>query len=143
MTNVFNVFTVMQIFNLINCRVINDEINVFSGVFNNYMFIIVFIGIAAGQFVIVQFGSHAMKVSKYGLAGEHWAIAIGCGVSTWLASILFKFVPDTWCPQLGKKEMDPLKDQEHNVLNLRKNRTSSYQLRQANIQNKEGSGVKA
>jgi Ca2+-transporting ATPase len=83
---------------LINCRVINDELNVFKGIHTNYMFAIVFIGISAGQFVIVQFGSYALKVSKYGVAGEHWAIAIGCGLSTWIVSIFFKFVPDTWCP---------------------------------------------
>jgi len=48
MTNVFNVFTVMQIFNLINCRVINDELNAFKGIFSNYMFFIVLIGISGG-----------------------------------------------------------------------------------------------
>lgn len=53
MTNVFNVFTVMQIFNLINCRVINDEKNVFKGIQTNWMFAIVFIGISGGQAIIV------------------------------------------------------------------------------------------
>lgn len=48
MTNVFNVFTVMQIFNLVNCRVINDELNAFKGFFKNYMFVLVLIGIAGG-----------------------------------------------------------------------------------------------
>jgi magnesium-transporting ATPase (P-type) len=140
MTNVFNVFTVMQIFNLINCRVINDELNVFKGLFTNWMFIMVWIGIAGGQVIIVQLGSYALKVSKYGLAGEHWAIAIGCGLSTWVVSIFFKMVPDTWCPQFGSKQKDPLEDPEHSVLSLRKNRTSSFQNRQANlIHNKEGS----
>lgn len=140
MTNVFNVFTVMQIFNLINCRVINDELNVFKGLFTNWMFIGVWIGIAGGQIIIVQLGSYALKVSKYGLAGEHWAIAIGCGLSTWIVSPIFKMIPDTWCPQFGQKEKDPLEDPEHSVLSLRKNRTSSFQNRQANlIQNKEGS----
>jgi hypothetical protein len=67
-----------------------------------------------------------MKVSKYGLAGEHWAIAIGCGASTWIAGTVIKCIPDTWCPQLGKKEKDPLKDPSHSVLSLRKNRTSSF-----------------
>jgi Ca2+ transporting ATPase len=143
MTNVFNVFTVMQIFNLLNCRVINDEMNAFAGFFKNYMITVVLIGISAGQVIIVEFGSKAMKVSKYGLAGEHWAIAIGCGFSTFIASVCFKFIPDTWCPQLGKKEKDPMVDQEHNVLSLRKNRTNSYQLRQgSSIKNKEGSGLK-
>jgi hypothetical protein len=31
MTNVFNVFVVMQIFNMINARKISDEKNIFSG----------------------------------------------------------------------------------------------------------------
>ena len=101
MTNVFNVFTIMQIFNLINCRVINDELNVFKGLFKNWMFIAVMLGCAGGQVIIIQLGSFAMKVSKYGLAGEHWAIAIGCGASTWIASAFIKCIPDNWCPQLG------------------------------------------
>jgi hypothetical protein len=32
MTNVFNIFTVMQIFNLICSRKIHDEINIFEGI---------------------------------------------------------------------------------------------------------------
>lgn len=140
MTNVFNVFTVMQIFNLINSRVINDDLNVFRGIFKNWMFLLVWIGIAGGQVLIIEVGAFALKVSKYGLAGEHWAIAIGCGVSTWIMAVLFKFVPDTWCPQFGQKQKDPLENPEHNILSLRKNRTTSFTHNQAGlIQNKEGS----
>ena len=129
MTLVFNVFTFLQIFNLINCRVINDDYNVFRGLFTNWMFVGVLLFIAVGQVIIIEFGSNAMKVSKYGLSGVHWAISIGCGLSTWLFSFLFKLIPDSWCPQIGQKEKDPLKDPEHSVLSLRKNRTSSFQLR--------------
>ena len=67
-----------------------------------------------------------MKVSKYGLAGEHWAIGIACGMSSWVVAVLFKLIPDTWCPQLGKKEKNPLKDNKNNVLNLRRSRSSSF-----------------
>jgi Ca2+ transporting ATPase len=48
MTNVFNVFTVMQIFNLINARKIHDELNVFKGVWNNWIFFVVFLGCFGG-----------------------------------------------------------------------------------------------
>ena len=48
MTNVFNVFTVMQIFNLVNARKIHDEKNIFDGIFRSSMFIGVLIGICAG-----------------------------------------------------------------------------------------------
>lgn len=33
MSNAFNVFVFLQIFNLINARKIDDELNVFSGIF--------------------------------------------------------------------------------------------------------------
>jgi len=70
-----------------------------------------------------------MKVFTHGISGEHWAIAIGAGVSTWIVGFFFKFIPDTWCPQFGVKKKNPLVNQEHSVLSLRKNRTSSFQLR--------------
>jgi hypothetical protein len=45
MTNVFNIFTVMQIFNLICSRKIHDEKNIFDGILRNWMFVGVFLGI--------------------------------------------------------------------------------------------------
>jgi P-type Ca2+ transporter type 2C len=98
MTNVFNVFTVMQIFNLVHARKIHDEINIFEGIHKNWMFCGVWCGIMIAQVVIIEIGSFALKVSAEGLAGEHWAIAIGCGISGWIAGFFFKFIPDTWCP---------------------------------------------
>ena len=43
MSNVFNVFVVMQIFNMINCRKINDEVNIFTGIFDNATYVIIWI----------------------------------------------------------------------------------------------------
>ena len=53
MTNVFNVFTVMQIFNLVNARKIHDEKNVFEGITRNWMFILILIGISGAQVIII------------------------------------------------------------------------------------------
>ena len=69
MTNVFNVFTVMQVFNLINARKIHDELNIFDGVLKNGMFCAIWVGVLAAQVIIIEFGSTAMKVSDAGLAG--------------------------------------------------------------------------
>ena len=125
MTNVFNVFTVMQIFNLINARKIHDEKNVFEGIHKNIIFFAVLFGCFGAQVIIVQVGSNAMKCAKGGIAGEHWAIAVGLGISTWIAGFFIKYIPDTWCPAFGDKKTDP--NSEHNsVLALRKNRSSSF-----------------
>ena len=75
LTNVFNIFVVLQIFNMINCRKINDEKNIFEGVFDNYMFGLIWLVICIGQGIIVQFGGAAMKCSPGGLAWSHWIIA--------------------------------------------------------------------
>jgi len=61
-TNVFNVFVWMQIFNMLNARKINDEKNIFSGIFDNYMYIVIFIIIAGGQVIIILFGKYAFKI---------------------------------------------------------------------------------
>lgn len=41
MTNVFNIFVYLQIFNMINCRKINDEKNIFLGIHTNWMFLFI------------------------------------------------------------------------------------------------------
>jgi Ca2+ transporting ATPase len=53
MTNVFNIFTVMQIFNLVCARMIQDEINIFKRVFKNLMFCGVFLGICVAHVFII------------------------------------------------------------------------------------------
>jgi hypothetical protein len=45
LSNVFNVFVVMCIFNLMNARIIDDTWNIFTGVFNNWTFCIIYVAI--------------------------------------------------------------------------------------------------
>jgi P-type Ca2+ transporter type 2B len=80
LTNVFNIFVVLQIFNMINCRKINDEKNIFDGLFSNYMFPLIWLIIVIGQAIIVEFGSTVMKCAPAGLAWSHWVIAIILGL---------------------------------------------------------------
>ena len=139
MSNVFNVFVVMQIFNMINCRMINDEKNIFKGIFDNSTYVIIWVVIFGAQAIIMEFGDKALKVNPGGLHYSHWIIAIGLGLTTWIVSYFLKFVPDTWCPQFGKKQKNPLDEQQPSVLGLRRNRTQSFQLRNPSGIGKEGS----
>ena len=104
LSNVFNVFVVMCIFNLINARVIDDSFNIFRGIFNNYTFVFIYIFICGVQGVIMEIGSDALKISRGGIHGYHWLIACILGFTTWIASALFKLLPESICPQLGKKD---------------------------------------
>lgn len=93
----------MSIFNLMNARVINDEFNIFRGVHKNPTYCIVFVVILGAQALIVSVGSDAMKISRGGLHGYHWLIAIVLGFTTWIMSALFKLIPERIVPQFGRK----------------------------------------
>lgn len=98
LSNVFNIFVVMTIFNIFNGRMINDEMNVFKGIMNNSMFILIVVFIAGGQVIIVQLGGDAMKITRGGLHWVHWVIAIVLGFTNWIFSAIFKLIPDSWVP---------------------------------------------
>ena len=104
LSNVFNVFVVMCIFNLLNARIIDDSFNIFKGMFNNWTFCLIYLFICGGQGVIMEVGKDALKISRAGVHGYHWLIAAILGFTTWIASALFKCLPDSICPQLGKKD---------------------------------------
>jgi len=53
LSNVFNVFVVMQIFNMISARKIHDELNVFSGIFENPTYVTIWVIIVVGQIIII------------------------------------------------------------------------------------------
>ena len=143
-TNVFNVFVWMQIFNMLNTRKINDEKWVFGGIFENWMYLIIWFIIIAGQIIIVLFGGIAMKCAKNpSIAGVHWGIAIAFGVGQLFWDFMLRFIPDTMCPEFGKKQKNPLENEQNSVFIIRKKRTQSFSLRQPASINKEGSGKQA
>ena len=98
MTNVFNIFVVLQIFNMINAKKINDELNIFSGFFTNPLFLLVFTSIIGGQIIIVQFTGIVFECCYGGLPLLHWGIAVVLGFLSWIWCLILKFVPDTICP---------------------------------------------
>jgi hypothetical protein len=80
-----------------------------------------------------------MKVAYSGLHIAHWGIAIGLGFSTWIAGTIVKLVPDSFCPEFGKKELDPSKN-EDSVLGLRKKRSTSFQRQGSALNSKNNFG---
>eukprot|EP00543_Licmophora_paradoxa_P009809 CAMPEP_0202461472 /NCGR_PEP_ID=MMETSP1360-20130828/49553_1 /ASSEMBLY_ACC=CAM_ASM_000848 /TAXON_ID=515479 /ORGANISM="Licmophora paradoxa, Strain CCMP2313" /LENGTH=674 /DNA_ID=CAMNT_0049083533 /DNA_START=57 /DNA_END=2081 /DNA_ORIENTATION=+ len=81
-TIIFNTFVWMQLFNEINCRNLNGELNVFKGMFNNPLFVAILLVTMVLQALIVQFGSVAFHVSENGLSARFWALSLGLGVGS-------------------------------------------------------------
>jgi P-type Ca2+ transporter type 2B len=128
-TVVFTVFVMLQVFNMLNARKINDEPNIFSGIGDNSMFLVIWIGIFIIQILITQFTADVFMVCRHGLTLTQWAICLTLGLSTWLVDFIIKFIPDSLCPELGKKRRHIEGDERGGVMALRKNYTKSLSRR--------------
>lgn len=69
MTWIFNFFVWMQIWNMVCSRKIHDEWNIFSGMKDNIMFIIIWLFIVVGQ-VLITFTGKTFKLHPAGLSWE-------------------------------------------------------------------------
>jgi len=103
MSIVFNVFVLMQVFNMINARKIHDELNICAGIHRNFLFIGIWALIAGCQVLITQFTGKVFEVSKDGLDVNQWIVSLIFGLVVIPLDFLIKFIPDRICPTLGKK----------------------------------------
>jgi len=101
LTFIFTAFVMMQIFNMICSRKINDEFNIFEGIFKNPIFITIWIVIIGGQILISTFGGRIFVVCLDGLDLTQWGMAFAVGATSFVINLILKFVPDWLCPQIG------------------------------------------
>lgn len=89
-TIIFNTFVFCQVFNELNARKL-DAINVFSHIFNNYIFLGVLAFTVIIQFVLVQFGGRFSQTVA--LNGAQWAFCVGIGAVSLLLGAFMKLMP--------------------------------------------------
>jgi hypothetical protein len=70
MTIVFNTFVFAQVFNEINARSINDDMDVFKGLFNNFLFVSILVITAIIQYGLVEYGGE--YVGTVHLTNDQW-----------------------------------------------------------------------
>lgn len=108
-TMIFNTFVFLQIFNEVNCRRIDNHLNIFEGIHRNAYFICIFIFIAVAQVIIVTFGGDAFKTIKLNIG--QWAICVLLGALSIPLGVLIRLVPDQWvasCLPKGAPEAEPV-----------------------------------
>ena len=93
MSIVFNVFVIYTLFNQINCRVIDDSLNIFIRIQNNYFFPIITLCELGLQIILIEFGRDAFKCTERGLTFIQWLIVIGFSAITFVLSMIIKFIP--------------------------------------------------
>ncbi|KAI9203842.1 PMCA-type calcium-translocating P-type ATPase [Polychytrium aggregatum] len=91
-TILFNTFVFLQIFNLINCCRIDNQLNVFRNFFRNPIAIGIVIFIAIGQALIVQFGAVAFQTTP--LSGVQWAACIVIGFISIPLGAIIRLIPN-------------------------------------------------
>ncbi|KAI9283981.1 PMCA-type calcium-translocating P-type ATPase [Umbelopsis sp. AD052] len=91
-TLVFNTFVFLQVFNEINCRRIDETLNVFKNIFHNWIFLTVQVVVILCQFLIVTFGGIAFKTVP--LTPLQWLITVSIGVLSIPLGTLIRLIPD-------------------------------------------------
>lgn len=89
-TMVFNTFVYFQVFNLINSRVTSSDMNVFDGLFSNWVFIFIFVLIAALQAIITEFGGSAFETTH--LNWKEWLICLALGFGSLIIGALLRLI---------------------------------------------------
>lgn len=91
-TVVFNTFVWLQIFNEVNCRRLDNKLNVFSGIHRNYFFIGITVIMVAGQILIIFVGGTAFTVAR--LDGPQWACSIVLGLLSLPFGAMIRLIPN-------------------------------------------------
>ncbi|KAJ3233227.1 hypothetical protein HDU81_002378 [Chytriomyces hyalinus] len=103
-TVVFNTFVILQLFSLVNSRRIDNNVNVFVGILRNPPFYLIFIGVAAVQAILVEFGSAAFQTVH--LSGIQWLVCIIAGSLTLPWGIILRLIPNDAFRLFGVKMHD-------------------------------------
>ncbi|KAF9148465.1 hypothetical protein BG015_009796 [Linnemannia schmuckeri] len=91
-TMVFNTFVFLQIFNEVNCRRLDNRLNIFAGVLKNTYFMAIFVIMVVFQVIIVEFGGEAFKTEK--INGPQWAICVVLGLLSLPVGVIIRLIPD-------------------------------------------------
>ncbi|KAJ7284885.1 calcium-transporting ATPase [Mycena rebaudengoi] len=100
-TLVFNAFVFAQIFNSVNCRRLDRNLNIFEGITKNYYFIAITLIEIGGQVAIVFIGGAAFSVTRIG--GREWGISLALGVVSIPLGALVRLLPTEPFEKVFKK----------------------------------------
>ena len=115
-TVTFNTFVWLQIFNEVNCRRLDNKLNVFTGIQRNPFFIAITLIMVGGQILIIFVGSTVFSVIR--LNGTQWATSIILGLLSLPVGAIIRLTPNafikTFIPHrlLEKKRKTVIIDEE-------------------------------
>ena len=93
MTLIFDVFVIYTLFNQINCRIIDDSLNIFKRISKGTLFCIVTLSELVIQIAISQIGGIIFHCVIHGLNLTQWLYCIGFSITTIIFNLIIKFIP--------------------------------------------------
>ena len=100
MTIVFNCFVLYSLFNQINARIINSNLNILKNIHKNFLFITVFLIEIFTQVLLVQKGGIIFKCAVGGLTAFQWFVCLAFASLTIWVGLFSKFIP---CEKCGEE----------------------------------------
>ncbi|KAK5258547.1 plasma membrane calcium, partial [Exophiala xenobiotica] len=91
-STIFNTFVWMQIFNQYNSRRLDNNFNIFEGVFKNYWFLGIQLIIIGGQCLIMFVGGAAFSIHR--INGAQWGYSIVLGALSMPIAVVIRLLPD-------------------------------------------------
>ncbi|ESK85120.1 calcium-transporting atpase [Moniliophthora roreri MCA 2997] len=91
-TLVFNAFVFAQIFNSVNSRRLDSQLNIFEGMHRNLYFVVITLLEIAIQVLIVFVGGAAFQVVR--VAGREWGISLALGFVAIPLGAVIRLLPD-------------------------------------------------
>ena len=90
LTSIFNMFVWLQLFAKLHARKIHDEVNIFEGLLESKMALLVIFLIIIGQILIVEFGGDLMVTTA--LSADQWLMCIVLGATSlpigWVSRVI-------------------------------------------------------
>eukprot|EP00291_Cryptomonas_curvata_P024180 CAMPEP_0172171232 /NCGR_PEP_ID=MMETSP1050-20130122/11774_1 /TAXON_ID=233186 /ORGANISM="Cryptomonas curvata, Strain CCAP979/52" /LENGTH=1025 /DNA_ID=CAMNT_0012842633 /DNA_START=72 /DNA_END=3146 /DNA_ORIENTATION=- len=100
-TIIFNVFVLLQVFNEVNCRKIHGELNVFKGMLQHSLFLIIVIGTLIVQVLLIEVPGLNSAFGCTHLTQDQWIACMVIGFSSIPVNVLFSLVPVSIFPSGG------------------------------------------
>ena len=89
----------MNLFNAFNCRKMGiKEYNIFSGFFNNFLFLAILLGEFLVQYGMVILGLKIFYTTSITLVMHITALCFGLG--SWIVAAILKATPEEWIDKL-------------------------------------------
>ena len=130
----FNVFICLQMFNFINCRIIDDKLNPFHRIFKSTYFIAIWWGILFLQILFLAFVGPFMQVVQWGLDPVSWVFCLAVGSTALLLDLILKFIPlERILPGGGSKEIKLSDLNKASSLSIRKAHSSQFFKQQTGL----------